>query len=356
MFAIQRILANSPLFAADLATSSAGTLSVLARSLSTQPTPSFATLNSRAVVLLEGKGAADFLQGLVTNDVAPLKEPGCGPVYAALLTPKGKFLHDLFAYSASAAGPSGDAPLLLDVDLGGKGHLLQWLTRYKLRRPLQLEDVSECYKVHAAWGCKWPEPKDMWHSDPRLPQLGYRTVAPQDGTQGVPGAEALVSISPPEGFQEVPESQYQMLRYQLGVPEGDKEMPTEKVNPLEFNLDVLNGVSYTKGCYIGQERNSYTHYRGIVRRRLMPVVLHGEGEGQPGDEVVAAGKAVAIGKIMAVHGQYGLAHLQLATALAAAGQQEGGGSGVRLEVNGKREVEVKPLRPDWWPGEWGTEE
>ena len=56
----------------------------------------------------------------------------------------------------------------------------------------------------------------------------------------------------------------------------------EKVNPLEFNLDVLNGVSYTKGCYIGQERNSYTHYRGIVRRRLMPVVLHGEGEVQPG--------------------------------------------------------------------------
>ena len=73
--------------------------------------------------------------------------------------------------------------------------------------------------------------------------------------------------------------------------------------------------------------------------------------------MVAAGKSAAIGKIMAVHGQYGLAHLQLATALAAAaGQQEWGGNGVRLEVSGKREVEVKPLRPAWWPGEWGTEE
>eukprot|EP00775_Hariotina_reticulata_P008521 gene8521-8703_t len=73
----------------------------------------------------------------------------------------------------------------------------------------------------------------------------------------------------------VDEEVFRQYRYKLGVAEGDTDIPTGEVAPLECNLDALSGISYSKGCYIGQERNSYTHYRGIIRQRMMPVLLPG---------------------------------------------------------------------------------
>jgi hypothetical protein len=181
------------------------------------------------------------------------------------------------------------------------------------------------------------------------------------------------------------------------------------MSPLELNLDLLNGVSYTKGCYIGQERNSFTHFRGIIRKRLMPVQLEHPGGcppprrggpargagasggragpcpaaapaprhapwpparhpcphapprarcppapppptgAQPGAAVEAEGGG-PVGVLLAAEGPLGLAHLKLAPALAAAA---GGAAAPRLRAG---DVGLRPVRPAWWPPEWGHEE
>ena len=95
-----------------------------------------------------------------------------------------------------------------------------------------------------------------WMGDPRLPDLGARTILPA-------GCIPPGKVVAPEAFKD--------LRFRLGVPEGCSEVPSGEALPLEYNLDALNGVSYTKGCYVGQELTARTHFRGVIRKRLMPV-------------------------------------------------------------------------------------
>jgi hypothetical protein len=181
----------------------------------------------------------------------PLAQPGAGPVYAALVTPKGKLLHDLFVFRADAAGPSAAvaaatataaaadgksatssaAPerLWLDVDAAGAPAVLRWLSRYKLRRPITIEDASGELSVWARGGGHGsscgsgcgdvPEALPQgWWTDPRLPgQLGHRGVFP-------------LSSGPPAdagggGWQEAGEAEHRLLRYGLGVAEGTAELP-----------------------------------------------------------------------------------------------------------------------------------
>ncbi|KAG2433297.1 hypothetical protein HXX76_008364 [Chlamydomonas incerta] len=248
-----------------------------------------AHLASRGVVLAEGQQALSFLQGMVTNDVRPLQDAGAAapPVYGTILTPKGKFLHDMFI----SRHPDLADALLLEVDAGGAAAAVQLLNKYKLRRPVSFRDVSSQYRVMAAWGGAAgggggggggaPPPGSWWRPDPRLPQLGYRAL--------VPAADAA-AVSASAG-----EEAYRAWRYSLGVAEGEAEIPVGQAAPLDFNVDVLHGVSYTKGCYVGQERNSFTHYRGVIRKRLMPVRLEATaaataaaGSGGPGGPALPA--------------------------------------------------------------------
>jgi len=291
-----------------------------------------------------GSQAIPFLQGMVTNDVRPLEKPGAEPVYAALLTPKGKFLHDLIIYrqeeSSSGASSSQGPTLLAELDAAGKQKAIDWLTRYKLRKPVVLEDVSSDYQVWAAFGdgssgpAAAPRP---WHRDPRLPELGLRAVLP--------------SSQPPSGLSPTSEEEYRRLRCMLGVAEGETEIPAEKAAPLDYNLDELHGVSYKKGCYIGQERNSFTHYRGIIRKRVMPIRLQTTQGVKVGQDVVVQGSGEVVGTVRAAAQEYGLAYLKLSTALQSAAGQ------VQLEVQGEGAVvPLQAQRPSWWPEAWGHEE
>ncbi|KAG2449413.1 hypothetical protein HYH02_005562 [Chlamydomonas schloesseri] len=193
---------------------------------------------------------------MVTNDVRPLEKagPADAPVYATVLTPKGKFLHDMFI----SRHPDLPGALLLEVDASGAAAAVQLLNKYKLRRPVSFRDVSSEYRVMAAWGAAAgagggvPPAGPWWRPDPRLPQLGYRAL--------VPAADAA------EVAATAGEEAYRAWRYSLGVAEGESEIPAGQAAPLDFNVDVLHGVSYTKGCYVGQERNSFTHYRGVIRK------------------------------------------------------------------------------------------
>jgi folate-binding protein YgfZ len=249
------------------------------------------------------------------------------------------------------AGSAGGAEaVLVDVPAWSAGALLRLLRMYRLRRPVEVEDVSADFTAwqlfppaeEAARAPPVPSsgPADAgaaaWFPDPRLPALGFRAL--------VPAGEV-----PPGGAEGGGDcGAFRALRYTLGVAEGDREMPSGEALPLECNLDALNGVSYSKGCYVGQELTARTHFKGIIRKRLMPVTLSGDGA-SPGDAVRLEGGGRRVGKLLAAEGARGLALLRLRPVLEAAACGEAcvvEGSGVLLTAR----------RPAWWPGGWGHEE
>ena len=192
------------------------------------------TLSDRALLRLSGEDVRGFLQGLVTNDVA-----GALPVWAGLLTPQGKCLFDFLVWS------DGE-DLLLDCEAAAANDLINRLTIYRLRRPISITR-DDSLAVH------WSPEGDAGTIDPRLPQLGRRWLGPTD--------------EPASGWLE--------HRLRLGVTEGRAELGD--ILWLECNAIELNGVSFTKGCYVGQENTSRMNWRQKINRRLF-VVMGGGGD------------------------------------------------------------------------------
>jgi len=185
------------------------------------------TLTDRALLRVSGEDVAGFLQALVTNDTGRL------PAYAALLTPQGKALFDFIMW------PDGD-DILLDVEEAQADALGRRLSIYRLRRAITIAR-DDAPAVH--WS---RDPVVGAAPDPRLPELGYRWIAP-------PGA---------------PAAGYHAHRLSLGVTEGVAELGSGETLWLEANARELNGVSFTKGCYVGQENTARMHHRSKVNRRL----------------------------------------------------------------------------------------
>ena len=196
------------------------------------------TLTDRAVIRVSGDGARDFLQGLVTSDVA-----GPLPVWTGLLTPQGKCLFDFIVWPDSIG--SGDG-LLLDCEAAAAGDLIKRLSIYRLRRPIGIEH-DDTLAVH------WSRDGDHGVPDPRLPELGRRWLARAD--------EAA------QGWLK--------HRLRLGVTEGRAELGD--ILWLECNAAELNGVSFTKGCFVGQENTARMNWRSKVNRRLVVVETDRDG-------------------------------------------------------------------------------
>lgn len=190
------------------------------------------TLADRAVIRLSGEDVRGFLNGLVTQDVA-----GALPVWAGLLTPQGKCLFDFLVWE------DGE-DLLLDCEAEAADALIKRLNIYRLRRPIRI-DRDDGLAVH------WARAGEEGVADPRLPQLGGRWIGPK--------------TSPAEGWRE--------HRLRLGVCEGRAELGD--LLWLECNAAELNGVSFTKGCFVGQENTARMNWRSKVNRRL--VVVAGDG-------------------------------------------------------------------------------
>src|SRR5439155_18280212 len=190
------------------------------------------TLIDRAVLRLSGEDVRDFLQGLVTNDVSALAADN--PLWAGLLTAQGKALFDFILWAQ-------DEDVLVDCEAEQADALAKRLMLYRLRRPIRIER-DEQLAVH--WSPSAHGPRD-----PRLPELGHRWVAPG-------GAAA---------------SGWLAHRLHLGVTEGVAELGQDKILWLECNAAELNGVSFTKGCYVGQENTARMNYRAKVNRRLVVV-------------------------------------------------------------------------------------
>ncbi|MCE2577388.1 folate-binding protein [Komagataeibacter sp. FNDCR1] len=206
----------------------------------------YAYLPGRAVLAVSGRDRVSFLQGLVSNDMTTVT-----PAHAAwtgFLSAQGKWLADFFVF----ADPHGER-LLLDCDASQAQMLRQRLSRYRLRADVDISETG--YAVHAGWDGAMPDDgRFPTSADPRLPQAGWRTLHGH--------------AAPDTTADDV---DYDRHRLALGLPDGVRDCESGKTLLLEANFDQLNGISWTKGCYMGQELTARTRYRGLVKRHLLPV-------------------------------------------------------------------------------------
>ncbi|HEY0523726.1 MAG TPA: folate-binding protein [Stellaceae bacterium] len=292
----------------------------------------FSLLDTRGVLTVAGEDRRTYLQGLVSNDMN--KVSAARAVHAALLTAQGKYLHDFFVVEIGEV-------LHLDGERERLADLKRRLSLYKLRSKVTIAEAS-ALAVAVAWGVGAPKlfglPDEAGAAtpfadsasaafvDPRLPALGVRIVLPRDGAE-----DALTRI----GLQRGDPAEYDRLRLSLGVPDGSRDLTVEKAILLEAGFDELNGIDWKKGCYIGQELTARTKYRGIVKKRLLPVAVEGA--------LPAPGTLVRLGDKEAGEMRSGRDGLALAL-LRLEALEEAAGSGAAFTADG---AVLRPAKPAW---------
>ncbi len=199
------------------------------------------------MIRLSGPDWRSFLQGLITQDVEGMTVGGMR--YAALLTPQGRLLHDLFITAE-------DGGALLDVSAAGREALLARLRMYRLRAKVEIEAVEG--EVFVLFGDA-PAADVGWSVDPRLPALGWRGVGP-----ALPPAASRASAQ-----------DYDLHRLAQGVPDVVSDALADRVYALEANFDLLNAVDFKKGCFVGQEITSRMKRRSVVKSRMAPLRFEG---------------------------------------------------------------------------------
>ncbi|MCE7028968.1 YgfZ/GcvT domain-containing protein [Jiella avicenniae] len=261
----------------------------------------FTPLPDRAVLMLTGPDAEDFLQGLVTADVGAATAGAASP--AALLTPQGKVMFE-FLISRIDGGLRLDGPAEIRADLKKR------LTLYRLRRKVDIAESDET--VFA-----------LWDEDADGKGLGDRRF-PDTGVFRIYGLA-------PEGVAEAPAEEYRALRMRNGVAELGSDYGPSEMFPHDVLMDFSGGLSFKKGCFIGQEVVSRMQHRGTARRRLMLVV--GEAPLTADAEILAGERSV--GEILSIEDAAGLALVRIDKLASAAARGEAltvDGMPVALEI------------------------
>ena len=238
-------------------------------------------LEDRSILRVSGAEARAFLQGLFTCDVERVA-PG-SPAFGALLTPQGKIIVD-FILSEQ------DDAFWLDVPAPLAADLLKRLRLYRLRAQIELADLSETLGVQAIWG-EETLPAGA-QRDPRHPGLGARLIAERATLAQNPGDRAA----------------WEAQRIACGIPLGGDDFAYGEAFPHEANMDLIGGVDFKKGCYVGQEVVSRVHHRGTARRRILPAEMAGQAPA-PGTPVLA-GEA-EVGVLCSTAGPHALASIRL---------------------------------------------
>jgi tRNA-modifying protein YgfZ len=253
--------------------------------------PKVAALSSRAVLHVGGAEAGVFLDRIVTVDVDGIAPGEAG--YGALLSPQGKVLTDFLLVPV-------DDGFLVDCPAAAAADLVRRLTLYRLRAPVAIADVSGDIAVLAIWDLDAPPPMPgRIFRDPRHPSLGFRALVPR---AAVGAAEGF------EGAMIEPEHAYHAHRAALAIPEIGIDVVLGEAFPHEVAMDALSGVSFDKGCYVGQEVVSRMQHRATARRR--PVAVSAETQlPEPGTHIEAGGKAV--GSLGSSAGTRGVAIVRL---------------------------------------------
>ena len=222
----------------------------------------FSLLPHRSVIAVGGPDRVEFLQGLVSNDTTRVDPQHA--IWAALLTPQGRFLNDMFLVD------DGSGTLLLETERDRAAALARKLSMYKLRSKVTVEDRSTALEVAVAWGAGiealLPLDGVVAFVDPRLAELGVRVIGP---------AGSVAALLAAKGLEAAPVEAWDERRLALGVPDGSRDLVVEKALLLENGFDELNGVDWKKGCYMGQELTARTKYRALIKKRLFPVRVEG---------------------------------------------------------------------------------
>ena len=210
-----------------------------------------ARLSSRALIRVSGPDARGFLHNLLTQDVETLTD---GEVrFGALLSPPGRLLFDLFIWGESGA-------VVLDVAADRRGDLMRRLAMYKLRAAVEIAEDDR--PVMASWRGV----AEGFVADPRLPALGGRRLGDR------PAADA-------------DEDAYHAHRLAIGVPDPAADVGHDRHYPIEADFDLLHGIDFQKGCFVGQETTSRMKRRGAIRNRMLPITFDGSPPA-PGTEVL----------------------------------------------------------------------
>lgn len=318
-------------------------------------------LKERSLIHVAGEDVADFLQGLITNDIHHLSQRLGGSMYTMFLNTKGRVLYDTIIYRAEER----DA-YFVECDKAAVETIQKHLKIYRVRRKVEVTSLDKDYMVHSLFKFKKPYlesgnnsklnelegvimPCDklkstlsetssatkiyqdlMIFKDPRVLELGSRLISKIDTSVQDQISEIISNVEPP-----TKDMNYKIFRYSLGIGEGFNDLPFGNCFPLECNCDYLHGVSFHKGCYIGQELTARTHHTGVVRKRLMPLYFTQIPTKLPADNVILH-KNVNLGRLRGIEGNVGLALLRISKALDFGEFSVGNGV-------------AKVIKPNWWP-------
>lgn len=343
------------------------------------PLAAYALLPSRRLISLSGPDATHYLQGVVTANVAP-GTPRSSGFYAAFLNAQGRLLNDVFIYPENTAQREG---WLIEVDAGDAERLAKHIKRYKLRAKfdVRLLDTGES-NVWSVWKegdgrMGWTPHSLTGDDDAAGGELGEGIIGCEDNRAPGMGRRLVLPAGkkPEEDVEETTEESYRVKRYLKGVPEGQDELTREAALPQESNIDYMGGIDYRKGCYVGQELTIRTHHTGVVRKRILPVMLYGTDEAEPTtleyspEKDLAAGipketsigrfekKGRSAGKWLAGVGNIGLGlcRLEIMTDTMIQGEAGGYKEGDEFKLEWQDEggnaemVKVKAFVPSWHP-------
>ncbi|KAJ8502439.1 hypothetical protein ONZ45_g11753 [Pleurotus djamor] len=340
--------------------------------------PTIVPLANKSFISITGSQAAQFLNGLLTTSVADPPQP----FFSAFLNPQGRVINDVFAYT-TVDEATGRAGYIVEHDKSTD--LLSMLKRHVLRSKVKIRDVSDKYDSWAIFGSQdenkhdisrqwhfanslcvepvWPSAEWPWGTeqhvilDQRAPGMGKRRLLRKGDRPQEAGDHDLGS---PDDF-----TLHRILR---GVPEGPTDITPEHSFPMDSNLDIMGGVNFRKGCYVGQELTVRTYHTGVVRKRILPVMIHKTPETppevvpsstidpittfpniqprvirQPGDDRPIP-RPRSAGKLLTNRCGLGLALLRLEHVAAA----EKGATTLEINDDGKQ-MQITPWWPDWWP-------
>jgi folate-binding protein YgfZ len=276
---------------------------------------------------MEGEEGKSFLQGFVTGDME--EERGVGRAfYSMMLNAQGRVLFDVLIYQLS------NEVYYLECDAGARDDVIKHLRKYALRTKVKFSPIED----HSVWA--------LFPGQPQPPAVSYPYLYSPDPRHSVFGSRAVLpshveasSIWPTVEATDI--DAYHDHRLLSGIPEGTNDIISGSSLPLECNLDYMNGVSFSKGCYLGQELTARTHHTGVTRKRIMSVTLDQIPPSPiPSGTPITSGSGRSAGKLLEHRSSLGLALLRLSE------------TSKRLTVRDKeQDISLTAHVPDYWPDE-----
>lgn len=284
-------------------------------------------LRSRALLQVKGQDTVQFLQGLVTSDVECLGSV-MGAQYAMLLNVQGRVMYDLILYDVSHR--LGAKAVLIECDRGLSDQLLTDIKKYKIRKKVSIDNVSDQHTVFAT----------LSDHGGKLVEIASAVVETADPRVNNFGLRIITDNEPSRGVQEE-DSGYHEERLKWGIPEGPQDLPPGNCFPLESNLVYMNGVSFSKGCYLGQELTARTYHTGVTRKRLMPLLFDSPpGNVEPGENIRNS-SSKNVGKFRSCYGNHGLGLMRIGEITES--------DSLTVENKSGEAVTLKTVIPSWWP-------